>query len=746
VSSLTAVPVDQNPIGYFRIFATPPGGTTQEITIFRGAPITIDNAATADPFTDTTASLTCPQITVFDTPGTGDLDWLVPDCDIDIVWENYGSYDYKWRWEGFLASYDFNFDPSNSGFRIDLKGALFGLDDYLAIPKFPRRPIPYEILIKQAFSQLEHPARLKELKVSFPADWKTVVPEYKSASFIKDHPEFTIQSYIQSLKPSGVTTGQKWSGLASRNTGSWEPVLSGFVQSLLSTMFDEGSSQWTIRNTGLRTPELYLRRPPKPDDGQILEITLGAPGVGFSGSRDFTQRANVIYGQGKDEAGITYSGMAVSPDGSNTYFEPYAWSPLTYPRTNNPSRDKFAKAKETMIRFQDGLDEIAATRVAQAQLQRFTDPGIAGTITLNSDPRTADGKPFPRMLIKAGRTFRIKNLLGINEGLLVHVTQATVNFADLSVSLTVDSKYRDVLTVDEVRARTRDALSPLRALQVGKFSNTINDLLYPWSYKEGSGMVPSSSKDFFLDKLPKTASFPYEEFTRRYPPRKYPNYYIKIGPTDKTNSTNNWCGVPRKSGSRRLALPVRMSQAGAIRLSQIAAYDKDGNVLPVRFHVSLYKINGVGPDAMPKFPSDFNFGGTPRKWLKPTGVAVNYEQGQRNPFFENAWEKVTQSGVDVPSADYLTATNADVIVGWGNYFEPAGYSPGRFSRGADRTGLLEDTTTWEWNNSDLFDPQGVNLANVEEAGSLFIEIFCDEQGDEPVFFQGRFFRVEPGTQ
>jgi len=734
VKALSAQAVDTNSIGYFRIFAKPPGGLRREITIFRGAPIVIGEANTADPFTDTTASLSCSQITIFDTPGFGDLDWLVPDCDIDIVWQNTGPYDYEWSWEGFITSYDFAFSGTDSGFTIDLKGALFALDNFMAKPSFPRRPIPYEILIKRVFDQTIHPSRLGELKVTFPANWATKVPEF-------DEP-----NYLSMLKPAGVTTGQKWTGLTSRSTGSWEPVLSGFVQSLLTTMFDEGSSQWSVRNNGNRKPELYLRRPPADDSDSILEVTLGAPGVSFQGSKDFSQRANTIYGQGKDESGITYSGMVVSPNGQNTDFKPYAWSPQVYPRQANPVFNRNIQPHETMIRFSDGLDEVAAQRVAQAQLQRFADPGVTGTLTLQTDPRLASGQPFPRMLIKAGVTLRLFGFFGIKEGLLVHVTQASTNFNDLTVTLTVDSKYRDVLTVEEVRARTRDALSPLRALQTGKYSNTIQDLLYPWSYREGSGMIPSggglSAKDFFLQKLPTTATFPYEDWTRKYPPSKYPNYYIKIGPTDPANSTNNWAGAPR-NGNKRLAIPIRMGQQGSIRLTQIAAYDKNGNVMPVRFHVSLYQTNGVGPDAMPVFPVNPD----QINWLKPRGTSVTYAQGQSNPFIENAWEQVDQNGVVNEYVQQLTPRgNSSIVVGWGNYYEPAGFSPGRFSRGAQRTGLLQDETVWQWNNSQLFDPQKANTANFEEAGSLFLEIFCDEQGDEPVYFMGRMYRVEPGTQ
>ena len=51
-------------------------------------------------------------------------------------------------------------DGTSSSFTTDLKGAFYGLDDYLAIPSFLSRPIPYEILIRQAFDTDQHPASL----------------------------------------------------------------------------------------------------------------------------------------------------------------------------------------------------------------------------------------------------------------------------------------------------------------------------------------------------------------------------------------------------------------------------------------------------------------------------------------------------------------------------------------------------------------------------------------------------------
>jgi hypothetical protein len=730
--SLTAYPIDSEAVGYFRIFAKPPGGSRREVTIFRGAPVILTSAVFGDPFTHQTAQLDLPQVTLFDNPGEGDLDWLCADSDIDIVWENTSDAEWDWRWEGYIASFQFSMSGTQSTYSVDLKGALYGLDDYLAIPSFPRRPIPYEILIAEAFDQKLHPSRLGQFRVLWPAWWEKQVPEYSD------------KNYLAYLKPWGVATGQRWTGFTSRSTGSWEPLLTGHVQSLLSVMFAEGGSQWSIRNRGHRRPELYLRQIPVTTSEEIIEVTLGAPGVSFSGSRDYTQRATVIYGQGVDDSGVSYSGMEVSPDGKTTYYKPFAYSHSVWPRNKNPNYDQYTKPKETMVRFQDGVDAVSAKKIAQGQLYRFSEPGITGSLTLLSDPVYADGSVCPRMLIQAGTTIRVNNFHGLREGLLVHVTQATADFQNLTMTLEFDSKYRDQLTVDEVQARTRDALSPLRSLQTGKYSNTVQDLVLPWSYAEGSGCIPRGAKEFFLEKLPSSATFPYEEFTKKHPPKNQDSrsYYIRINPTNRTDSDKNWSGVAR-DGKTVLAIPIRMAQAGTIKLSQLAAYDKDGNVLPVRFHLSVYDNSGVGPTFMPRFADDPET--TNIKYLKPKGIATNYGAAQGNPFFENGWEKVKENGTEYESDSDVPAE--DPIIGWGNYYEPAGYSPGRFSRGADRTGLLEDTTTWTWDLSEFLDMQSPKNNQVKEyAGMLFVMIYCDEQGDEPVYFLGRFLRQEPGSQ
>jgi len=756
MKTLTAQASEQELLGYFRIFATPPGGFAREITLFRDAPVMIGAVATQDPFTEATASLSFPQITVFDTPGEGDLDWLVVNTDIDIVWENVGGYNFDWRWEGYIASYSFSLSGSDSSFNMDLKGAFFALDDYLAIPAYPKRPIPYEILIARAFDQTEHPAHLGKFRVLFPSDWKLKVPA------------FTDPAYLIALKPWGIATDMLWTGFTSRSTGTWDPMLSSYVQGLLSIMFAEGGSQWSIRNRGQRRPELFLRRVPDTEDDKIIEIVLGAPGVSLNGTRDYTQRAGVIYGEGKDDSGTSYSNIQVTPDGRTTYYHPFAYSNRMWPRKNNPNYDPNIRPIERRIKFESGIDELTATTVAQGQYQRFAEPGITGDITLTSDVRMSNGQLMPRLMIRAGASIRIKGLFGVREGVLAHVTQVTADFTAMTTSLTFDTKYRDQLTVEEVRARNKDALQPLHALKVGVASNTISDLVLPWSYKNGSGIIPTPAKEFFNQKLPVTATFPFEEFTRQYPPNNpsYKSWYVKIPPMDPGNSNNNWSAEPR-DGIPTHAIPIRMGQQGTIRLSQLAAYDGNGNVMRVKFHLSVYKGNGFAVDHMPQFPStrddpifpDYlaarqkglvDAGGIPIPDNNRPIIPTSYQTGdlggefvaQTNPFYKGAWESIQPDGTLWPWDTTASSPN-DIIVGWGNYYEPAGYWPGRFSNGANRTGMLSDDNAWTFSDEDLDLGDPTQNQYQEYAGMLFVMIYCDDQLNEPVYFMGRFIRTDP---
>jgi len=709
--------------GSWRIFVRPPGGQRQDVTFFRDVPTQIGQMSSTDPFGDAVATVIFPRVTGFDRPGSGDLWWLVPWADIDLIWYDQDNQPTAYTWEGFAVSEEIG----ASGLTVQCKGALYQLDNFLAAPFFPQYPIPYERLIANAFDVTKHPSlRTSPLVIQFPYLWNVRVP-------IFDDPD-----YLWFLRPWGVTPRHLWTGLTTRSTGSWEPLLTGFVQSLLSVMYTDDGGQWTVYKRSGRVPVLQVRPALRAPQSNTLEVFYGVHGTEVSLSRDFTQSANVIYGQGTDLAGSQFSGQQVTPDGETTYYEPFAALPQYYPSSaSNPRLLPHLARKEARVQFPQGLDEQAARDAAATQLRRFADPGYVGSITLRVDPLIG-GSPFPRQLIKAGQTVVLRNFRRTD--VLFHISQVAIDVAEGTATLTVDTKFRDALTVAEVKARTRDALDPVRLLQVGKFSTTVQDQIKPWSYSGGSGVVPSDPASYdateFFRTMPQDIAFPWTQWTTKYPPKdkSYTKYYIPLGTADPI-ATNNWSGVSR-AGTKVAAIPIKMSQAGSIRLSQFAIYDQDGNVLPCRFHVSIYGTSGTNVTSMPMIPAQYS-----KKYK-------GYLAGQRYPFFPGAFETINADGTETNNPGQLLAGGSDLVIGWGNYYEGAGYSPGLESAHAPKTGKLVDEQTWTFNTSsdpsfDKYDAKKTQSNTT--AGMLYVMVYADDQGATPAYLLGRLYIQSPGA-
>lgn len=130
--------------GHLRVFFSSPGKKRRDVTMFRGVPVQINSMTSTDPFGDASAQITFPQISGFEKPGSGDLDWLVPFANVDIVFYEEDGTHSGWVWEGML----FSETPASTGTSFALKGALYQADNFVAAPWFPQYPVPYELLIK----------------------------------------------------------------------------------------------------------------------------------------------------------------------------------------------------------------------------------------------------------------------------------------------------------------------------------------------------------------------------------------------------------------------------------------------------------------------------------------------------------------------------------------------------------------------------------------------------------------------
>lgn len=714
------LPVSNDQVGSWEIWAYPSGllGEPLNVTFVRNAPTSIVSMETTDPFGPETAELVFPAVSMLDSIGTGDLWWLRPGTDIDICYMPPAGDTPLDVWEGYMLPFSWEPTEAGSQVHVTLVGAMRQVDNYLAKPEYVYQPLTYEAAIARQFTSRPD-LRLAALTVEWPDWWTT------RWALDPTKPLY--------LRPQGLEEGQLWSGLVTRATGSFDQALSGYVQGLLASMFSD-SGQFTLALDVGRKPVLRHRARKTAPDATTLVVDILQPGVKLSPAQDYSQSANVIYGQGKALNGATFSGMRASADGSRVTYEPMAYRNQVHPIEQNAWYDPSVMRKEINLAFYEGINEADGRVIARQHMQRVSDPGTTATLELSTDP-TQDGMFFPRRLIKAGMSIQVTGLFGSPDGVLFHVVSCKVEAK--STTLTLDSKHRDYLTVSEVRARTRDALAPVRLLTVGQYRPAIPDMLFPWSYPDGSGFLPKAALSLFQG-APSDLGFPWESWTRQRPPSDplWRDSYVRIGPASD-NADQNWAA--RDGSLANPAFPIRMSQAGEARLIQVAAFDSNGNLMRVPFHVSFYRTNGVSYTAMPM--------------LGDADVAEigQYAAGEHYPFFRRAWEQIDENGVTLNPETGRAVTTAQILMGYGNFYERAGYWPTSSAiAGTNPTGLLVDEQGFSWDLTDAVygvDPQRSAAENAGDPNraDIWCMIYCDAQAEQEVFFLGRIWRKEPGT-
>ncbi len=723
--------------GRFQIIITKPGHPPTDVSMLRGAPAQLSSYTNADPFGDATAQITFPMLSGFDDLDSHDVGAFLGDfADVDIWWlpataaepgtgdvlsplsnapdvttpvvTGTGAEARTKVWEGFIASIELSADDAGSSISVQCQGALFQADRYMQKPFFPPRPQPLEALLAGVFDRATKPhLRTGPLVTTFPAGWSKVVP----AVGVRN-------SYTPDAKP-----GAKWTGYASRHTGGWERSLTGYCAGLLAVMLTQADcgatpgNQWTIGQrraaSGVagRAPVLYVRDRFRASD---FTLWLGTPGVSISLTRDGSQVANIIYGDGTSIDGTVWRNAVISADGSRTDYAPLAAAAEVWPYTNNPRLDRSVFAAEAHLVYEPGFNADDALTSAAQTLARDRDPGWSGTLDLKIDP----GPDLSRFLLRAGMTVTIAGVAGTGErGLNFHIAEVSVNGTDGTVSCKIDTRYRDLLNLEEALLRNRDPLTPAKLLQVGQAHLMIEDVQAPWDYTAGSGFIPKASVPFHRFK-PSAEPFPYTSWAATHPPFHFPSYYIRIN-ANAARSADRWT---------QRAVPFLTSEKGTVRRTEICCYDKHGQVLAIPFHCSIYYVN-LTVTAM---PHDGTLG--------------------YSAYINNAFEKINPAtGVPWGTAAFL-GPQPSLVIGWGNrqngVYQRAGFSPGRETDGDHPTGMLVDESDWSFDNTrsenQNWNPYlKLGAKQKESAISLYVMLYAEHT--EPVYFMGRLYRTEPGT-
>jgi hypothetical protein len=369
---------------------------------------------------------------------------------------------------------------------------------------------------------------------------------------------------------------------------------------------------------------------------------------------------------------------------------------------------------EAYTRYGSGFDQPAATEASKKIMGRDLDPGWVGEMILKTDPSDT----LSRFQVQAGMTVLVKGFVGTGDtGTPFHIAEATISPEEGTVTCKIDTKYRDLLTLEEIVQRTRDPLTPTKMLQVNRRTVLIEDVIAPWDYTAGSGYMPRKAVTL-LSNSARSMGFPwckttnlgvsYTGTTIDLPPRFHPEYYIKVKGKD-ANKNNRWA-----------FFPILTSQRGSIRRIEMQAFDLDGKPIPVPFHLSIYHF-------------------------KKDVQSMPMKNGIHSPFFDGSFETTAPDGAPWPAGSYF-APDPSIVIGWGNLAQPAGYSPGSLQAGNPATGALVDEATWTFDNMDNQFFKSANrpgqTAPVSDI-TLYGALYTDYPAN--VYFLGRMYRQEPGT-
>lgn len=712
--------------GRLAVFAYDMTGESHDITKVRGVPIEVSSFTVTDPFGPSDAQLKLNSVTLLDGFASHDLPWYYPGANIDICWVSNGSV-LKVLWEGYMISFNTSTSSGSTDTAViaECIGAMRQLDDFVSKQTFPSRPVPYEYAIRDAIPSY---TKLKPLKTIFPDDWDIVYEKDPKA--------------VDYMVPQYVKDGQPWTGLVTRTTGDFSPVLTSYIQGLLQSMYTK-TGQWTLMLDTGRHPVLKHRTNLTTPASDTIMIDVVSPGVSLSNViRDYKMKIDSVYGSGSSITGESYSNMTVM--GKRTVYKPFATTRESYPASStNDWFDPMRIRREVSLSFQKGLTAKEAMKVSENHLRKYSDPGFTGTMTIASDLRDFSGNLVKRWQITAGNTFHIDTLFGEPGGVTVHATAVTHNPSAGTVDVTFDSKFRDALTVDEVMMRGRDALTPNKLMSVNSYLPPVPDMLVPWQDGK-SGFIPDGSQQITkFDGKFDDVEFPWTEWTKRRPPKdpSWENCYIRIPAPNVLNDANKLWSQKANSGSVN-AYPIFIGQAATIRLIQVAAYDRNGEVMKVPFHVSLYYYSTVKISDMPLMSAE-----AVRAYNLKKGTLYK-DDGQHHPFFPNAWNEYNEDGTKSNEELRFKPQNVGWIAGWGSSYAAAGYMPGSPINGDAPTGLLSDesqfqltvaenNSSWEWFNSDD-KSRDLNMSK----SYIYAMIFCEDH-TEDVYFLGRMYNKPP---
>ncbi len=646
--------------GTVRVFAGSALAGMVDVTYFRGVQTQVKSWSYVEPFGYGPAEISFPQISPYDSLGTGDLSWFVQGMDINLVRLQPDGSTQVPLWEGFAASWEPEQTDTGYEFGLHLQGALHQATLEPHPPSWLHRRVDIGVSIGEALNRVPG-RRYGELP-------------------------FTL---------TNITT---------RNRGSWQTVLD-YVQELLSTAYNrDATKQWTLSCGPGRQPRLHV----KDVETQHWTVSMGAPGVLLRETSDITATVNVIYGEGiDDENGCRWRNTRYPTAYDRPVFVPLVGVSQNMPYIYddeakrdgdgvgwdvNPNYDPRRLRVARYENFGNGLTLQQGKESALAELKRDVNPGWQGTLELTSDPEEGC-----KLDIRAGQNIGVRHHHG-HPVRLFHISQVDVAVDDpgFKVTLTVDTNGRDNVTVAGIRARDKEAATdPARRLNPPRrrARQTMDE--HPvFDCESGAGQFPAwpvTGGTWNVRRVPFAA---WGSIVRTYFETSPPTTYA-AGVFGRP--------ITRSSLDAHVGNPLASEDPWDRDADQLSEYVHEAGTLPY-----------VNADAMTKTEAQRLIGegwyGDPEdrmEALYPPDVGNPYvlvtalTAAEADRLRSAGWTDDPNDGLEAlyPPPHHPTGTGHHLQVAWGSSNQRGGYYPGQQDKGSPVTGRMLDDAQWDYISS-----------------------------------------------
>lgn len=526
-------PIIEEVVGVPHIFIN-----NRDVTYFRDAPVTFGEWTSSQPEGDESASIDFPQLTPVDEAGVGELAWLKHDAPVEIVIvtpegvrlqqfsghlvsDNTGSSDSAissgWHVEGTLAQGAYVGHRVPSVLAPTDIGTLIAKDYNSVVSRryaaFKKVTTGIKSTQRGSDSDSVNDYAQALLGTAWTSDARqwTIKRTSKPRAYaigLKDRttPHWTVTfgapgiatdltrdstEVVNAIYGRGVgTNGYSWAGwcfpgLRKDDAPAYPYASPGTVISIgdtdAGTLTGRGITDWQerARELGYRISTDGVYSSSDAETCREIQERYGLLIDGIVGPQTWA----ATFAVGSNAGSL--SGAYRRPLAISSSVDPHLYTADGDVKGINPNYLRSVIRRERWIDYGPGVTKAQATADARRELARDSVPGWTGTITLTTDPHEGD-----KWQMFEGQNVRVLGWRGAT--LMVHIVSVSKNLREGTVTLTVDSKARDAMTLSAIMVRDRDSkVDPSRRPgNVNRRSRQAHDTVVEFDGESGAGVIP----------------------------------------------------------------------------------------------------------------------------------------------------------------------------------------------------------------------------------------------------------------